>query len=418
MKYLSYNVDEHKILRSFSPFIVVVEAISSFIFLLISISVFFVYVEGGDNGWNWYFSLYSYWAMTLVIIALSFAFVYALTRIFMYYRNMELISIYSNYLNFLNIFRDSILIVALLNSFISTTYYLGYIGFSASGGYATIISHGPHLLFLLFIFFISVVYFSLDVLAMSLIYCGVYYTFTIILFYKNNGWWVYDLQDPNYYDKWWSITVVVILAQIGFYFLLALLQFLKNKFICWIYKKYVHVTLVREVHEFSTKIEDHVKIKLLVVTTILILIDIYTSAYLIICFGYLIRTEFMVGLIGLIIASFIGVINVLLEIYFSISIFVGDYRDSVIIKYLNSFLIVFCILKFLLSIILFFIFAYEARCWIWWGLMLISLMEILLRITAEYWIFKWNEYLDTGYIIIKSLFFFEPHEKHFTVKKH
>lgn len=390
MKYLNYSEEEEIKLRKFNPFLIYFGTSFSLFSLFICISIFFTYGDGSQDGWNWYFSLYSYWAINLCVFAFIFCVLENSIRIYIYSKNTDLFRKNSSLLNYINITRDNLIIISILNSFISTVYYLGYIGFNFSGGYPTLMSHGPQLVLLLIQYTMSITSFSIETLFISLVYCGVYYSFTIILFYKNNGWWVYELQDPNFYGQWYLITIIVILAQIVLYFVLSTIQIIKNKLIIIFDENFLHIDLINEKFEQENHLKDYIKSKLILISIFNLFIDSFYFVYLMICFGYIVKTNNTLGIIGMLFTSLIILLNVLIDFYFVFYIYFDENTDFKFLNVLNFSILFTSVIKLILGITGFSILAYSETCWVFWGLILYSSMEIALRISLSQIIYKYS----------------------------
>lgn len=420
-----YNERESLIIQSFNPQFNWFHILKRLLFIVVDFSILVTYIEKTNSIWG-YLSLYSYWAVSIHLGGTLFLITASLIRLFGYYKygfyalkiedspskketqpprqtkklvpfpqnkNKDLESTQLNFKNVLLLFDvigSILLIISILQLTISSVSFWICMKFDWGYGYPTIVSHYVVLFLALFEFFTSIIYMHWWGLVWSLFYAGIYYNFSILVFFVY-GYWIYDFQDPKKFSGWILLTIIVIVAQFIVYFALFFLNLLKTKTYIYINQHYFRATLYDEHTQLKT-LDDYYHTDLLLWSISIFIIQLVQLMFS--TFGSLILGSGVFIYLVITIQSLLFFINLLHSIVTIIAsksmhvdephypLLKGTSTSNQIINdtfYLNIIIFVLNLLKLLACIILFAVFSSEKFVWLFYGIGLFTLMDLYLN---------------------------------------
>lgn len=185
-------------------------------------------------GWR-FFAFFSYWALVFTMIMFGLALTTSILEIFLYrFRQNKAKKIQFMHLQSATDIFTFLRNRALVISFIHTIFVTGAFWIFLPVGqdyhyYSTIGAHIVSIILNFLEWMLIVLYISWWDLLILLGTASCYYLFTVYIFFQRNVW-MYDLQDPTRNSTWYLIIVIGIAVYFGLYFLLRMLNFIKNKF--------------------------------------------------------------------------------------------------------------------------------------------------------------------------------------------
>jgi hypothetical protein len=458
---IHYNRKESLIIQSFNPQFTIFHIIKRFIFIVVDFSILITYIEKTNSVWG-YLSLYSYWAVSIHLASELFLFIASLIRIVGFYKynlyescgkivgnnnlslelplvkvdgnnsdtrinnlarkyskkNKPLIAIETTYrkspsettmqnnfkviLLIFDIIGSMLLVISILQLIISSVSFWICMTFEWDYGYPTIVSHYVVLFLALFDFFTSVIYMYWWGLVWSLFYAGIYYNFSILVFFVY-GYWIYDFQDPKKFSGWILLTFITIAAQFVVYILLFFSNLIKTKVFIYLNEHYFKATTLYDEHTQTKTINDYYHTDLFVwgISTILIqFVEIAFSTFgsLILGNNVLIYTIITIQSILFFVNIVHSVVTIIVSKTMTISEnssfkngnkfeqtqgLLGHMENRVINDtfYLNIGIFIVNLAKLIACIIVFAIYSSEKFVWLFYGIGLFTLMDLYLNFT-------------------------------------
>lgn len=403
----NYSIKEDKILRSFNPNLVAFSLVYNIFCELFYLSILVSYSVKLDGGFLMYSALYSYWGVTLAAIASLYSIISASMRLHAFYYRKELFKEKSFHwwLNFVDVFRDCFIIVSILQLCLSSGTFWIFCPFDWAYGFPTIMSHYIVLVLVVILYFITIVYVSWWNLALALCFCGVYYSFTILVYYVTDGWWVYSIQDPKVFPVWFLILILSVIAQMIIYFIISIINIIKNKIYVALQVHILEMPIVKQKIEFAIGKQDHLNIEILLTSVIMLFVGICNM--IIVIWSLFMVTEYMeVVIVIFIIVEIISGVLSLLTSLFGVSYVVNNNELWVlqIIKKVNMLLIIVNGCKFVAGVVLFFVTLPQKVCWVFLAILIFSMISFSNEIILEYFI--WTRLTtNENSVVYKSLFY-------------
>lgn len=416
---MHYNEKESLIIQSFNPQFNWFHIFKRILFIIVDFSILITYIERTNSIWG-YLSLYSYGAVSIHLASTVFLITGSIIRCVGFYKyglykfklkdfkedkvenkpkkDKEINSNLNNFkyaLLFFDMVGGILLVISILQLTISSVSFWICMKFDWGYGYPTIVSHYVVIFLALFEFFTCIIYMHWWGLVWSLFYAGIYYSFSILVFFVY-GYWIYDFQDPKKFSAWILLTVIVIISQFIVYFALFFLNLLKTKIYIYINQHYFKAPLYDEHTQLNT-LDDYYHNDLLLWGISIFVIQLVQLLFSI--FGTLILAAGAVLYPVIVVQSiffFINVLHAAITIIASKSIHIygpEHLKERInattitphpnrIIKdafYFNLFIFFLNIVKMMLCIIFFAVFSFDKVVWLFYGIGLFTLMDFYLN---------------------------------------
>lgn len=274
-----YTKEDKSILNYFHPKLLIIRIIFELLSLGFLLTIPIAYFITAD--WVKYFTLYSYWSVSISIIAVGFGLSSSILKfISYYYYNTITPKGYNWYVNLIDYIRDGMILLSFLQLILSSSSFWMFVRSDDAGlTYASIAAHGIVIFVIILEYLFTVVYVSWWLLIISLYYAGAYYLFTIYLFF-HTGDWIYDIENPVKFQKWFLLLIIAPLCQILFYFVVCVVNFAKNKIFAKI-GKYFTSGWIKQRIRLGVDAKSHLKIELFISSLTSFIFDLISAFVLI-----------------------------------------------------------------------------------------------------------------------------------------
>lgn len=404
--YFKYSQNDDKVLRGFNPLGLFILSILRILCVGVCISIF-INCEVTKE-WYAFFILFSYWDVALAGVTFLICVIMDYMRLIPYFFGLDWLENpkYNWYLGIVNILRDSLSIVTILELMISSGSFWMFVRFDFSLGYATIMAHLPVLIFKFINYMFMVVHIGWWSLMFTLIYAGGYYCFTIAIYYQFDGWWVYDIENPALFGKWWLLIVITCVGLSLGYFMMLPFNFIKNKLYVFFQDHFLHMYLKRQLLQFSMRFKEYIKSELFLISSTLMFVEFIGGVLIILSISKQVLGNPLLT-IQLVFESLFCVFG-LASLIFSLDFvfFSSDMRILRIAHESNQLFLILHAGRCLYALICLIVFAFTNLLWIFISTLTFALISTGLRFVLNYFLLKCDNFEGQPNALMRQGFFY------------
>jgi hypothetical protein len=373
-----------QVLHGFNPHLLKLRLCYEVFCIIICLSVFIV--EELTTEWYWYFILYSYWAVTISFITFVNAAISTIMRLKIcqddnLLRNKR----YIWWLNLIDISRDVWIVLSLIQTAISSLAFWCFTKPAWSIGYPSLVAHTLIVILLFFLFCFTITHISWWSLILSLFYAGSYYCFTL-MYYLVYRYWAYTLEDPSYTDKWYYLAIISTVLQFLFYFIIGILNHLKEHIYFNLYQKYP-CEIIYDRIIFATRRKEYLKSEILFALVTISFIEIYSGIITIISIYMIINEAFTILLAHIIFECFICVFVLIALVMAFEYIFYDGTKDSLSHTKTLAVVVFLCYcIRIVFGVVMIYIYNVTDIFWIYCSVIMMTAMLLLTTVILFYFL--------------------------------